>query len=152
MKSYLLILLFTILNFSCGDYNHKDGDSVEKTLKGVCAENLQLVDRMEVFEFVEEDPVYNGGMDNLYRLIGKEIKMPVDQKDWQRITVVFVVDTLGKVRNECILKKDKAADFTQVEKEVLEAVKKHQNWIHGKHNGKKVPVGKTFSTTVGHKA
>jgi periplasmic protein TonB len=90
-------------------------------------------------------------MHNYFNLIGKEIRIPQDQSMWQSIVVIFIVDTLGRVRNECLLNKNSMDSITVVEKEALKAIRKHQDWIPGYHNGKKVAVKFVLPLTVGHR-
>jgi hypothetical protein len=66
-------------------------------------------------------------MHNYFNLIGKEIRIPQDQSMWQSIVVIFIVDTLGRVRNECLLNKNSMDSITVVEKEALKAIRKHQD-------------------------
>ena len=127
------IFIVSLVFCSCvqGTYERNGGSSrlntTTENTQTICSWDEDLLDGEKVFTIVEQMPDYEGGMGNYYELIGKDIIIPDDQKMWQSITVVFIVDTLGKVRNECILNKDLASTMTTVEEEVLKVVKKRQD-------------------------
>lgn len=160
MRHIIQILTVSMVICSCGHknrshegYDGKENIPIKEKAQGVkdCSWDADFLDGEKVFTIVDKMPDYNGGMSNYHDLIGKEIRIPKDQGMWQSITVIFIVDTLGRVRNECLLNKSSMDSLTVVEKEALKAVRNHQDWIPGYHNGKKVAVKLILPLTVGHR-
>jgi len=155
MKHITQILTICIASYSCGLKKKEGNDNAiiaEKMQNKLdCSLNSDFLDGEQVFTVVDKMPDYKGGLSNYYDLIGKEIGIPDEQTDWQSITVVFIVDTLGRVRNECLLTRTSIDSLTVVEKETLKAVQNHQEWIPGFHKGKKVAVKLILPFKVGHR-
>ena len=116
-----------------------------------CSLDADSLDGVKVFTIVDKMPDYNGGMRSYQDLVSKEIRIPTDQRMWQSVTVIFIVDTLGRVRNECLLNKSSMDPLTVVEREALKAVRNYQDWIPGHHNGKKVAVKLILPLKIGHR-
>lgn len=153
----ILILLSVLC--SCG-HGRSHERQANNSHQGTATENVQItcswdedsLDGQKVFRVVDEMPIYAGGMGKYFELIKKDIKLPDDDKMWQSITVIIIVDTLGGVRNECVLNKHSDDRLTSVEAEVLQAVKKHQDWTPAKHQGRKVPVKLILLLKIGHRS
>jgi hypothetical protein len=160
VRNFIQILPIFLIVCSCGHknrnhegYDGKGNTSAKEKMQGRndCSWDTDSLDGKKVFTLVDKMPAYKGGMNNYFDLIGKEMRIPQDQRMWQSIVVVFIVDTLGQVRNECLLNKSSMDSLTVVEKEALKAVRNHQDWIPGYHNGKKVAVKLVLPLTVGHR-
>lgn len=141
MNKHIIFILLALIFFSCEQKNYKEN---------ICSLDNQRLDGLEV-SVVEEPPIYKGGMNNYFKHIAKEIHRGRNESEWQSIIVVFVIDTLGRVRNECILNKRENEVFTSFEIEALKAVKNNQDWKPGEQNGKKVPVKMYLPLKNGHR-
>ncbi len=106
------------------------------------------IDGSKVLSVVEKMPEYRGGMRHFHESIGRAIKLPADPAQRQSVIVYFVVDTTGRVRNVCIGKKSLTDSLTIFEKQALEAIRHHQDWIPGVNEGKKVPVKLSLQITA----
>ena len=70
------------------------------------AKKLEHIDGMEVKTVAEKMPEYKGGLEEYLRLIMKNFKYPKSQPEFQAsVYVGFVIDTLGHVRNECVIRR-----------------------------------------------
>lgn len=106
------------------------------------------IDGSKVLSVVEKMPEYRGGMRHFHESIGRAIKLPADPAQRQSVLVYFVVDTIGRVRNACIGKKSLTDSLTFFEKQALKAIRHHQDWIPGVHEGRKVPVKLSLPITA----
>ncbi|MFD1002167.1 energy transducer TonB [Ohtaekwangia kribbensis] len=131
MKPYIVILL-VLMNVSL----HSQIPLTELE----CKESLESIDGMKVMLVAEKMPEYKGGLGELAKFISKNIKYPEQSEFQGSVFTVFVVDTLGHVRNGCILKRFKKDTLTPIELEALRLIKLLPDWTPGKHQGEKVPV------------
>ena len=58
----------------------------------------------------------------------------------EKILIEWVIDTLGQVRNPCILLHNGRTTLNTYESEILRVVKLLKDWTPARHKGKKVPV------------
>jgi hypothetical protein len=160
LNKIITILTIGVVLWSCGDkkrnnqkYAGHDETVQKKTQPETSCEwmSTEFLDGQEVFIAPDQWPEYKGGMHNYLGLITKEIRIPQDQKLWRTIITIFVVDTLGRVRNECIMNRASTDSLTTSEREVLKGIKNHQDWIPGYHRGKKVPVKMVLPLKIGHR-
>lgn len=149
-----------VVLWSCGDrkrniqkYRGDDETVQKKTQPEIsCAwMSTEFLDGEEVFIAPDKWPEYTGGMHKFFGLITKDIRIPADQRLWRTVIAIFVVDTLGRVRNECIMNRASTDSLTTSEREVLKAIKNHQDWIPGYNRGKKVPVKILLPLKIGHR-
>lgn len=106
-----------------------------------CLQSIETIDGIKVMSVAEKAPEYKGGPNKLAKFISKNIKYPSEQREFNgSVFVVFVIDTLGHIRNGCILKRLKKDTITPVELEALRLVNLLPDWEPGKHQGEKVPV------------
>lgn len=132
MRTLLPLLLTTFALHS----NAQSPKSEEECKKG-----LEYLDNTKVMLTAEKMPEYKGGMQEYYKLLTQNLKYPTHQKEFQgAVYVGFVIDTLGRVRNECIIRRMDTNELTPVEVEALRLVKQFQDWEPAQHEGKKVPV------------
>ena len=97
----------------------------------------------EVFEqfAVEQQPDFPGGMEALYKFLGKELRYPMIMREMNiqgKIYVQFVVSKSGKVTQVKIARGLHPAG----DEEAIRVVEKMPNWIPGKQNG--VPVAVNY--------
>jgi len=135
MKRILTLLILLLNGFWLFAQN---GQQISET---DCRDKPDSLDGHKVLIVVDEPPEYNGGMTEYYKLISKNLRYPKYQKEFQgSIYVKFLIDTLGNVRGECIEKRHNKETLTPIEIEALRLVKELDDWLPGKHKGRKVPV------------
>ncbi|RAV99461.1 hypothetical protein [Pseudochryseolinea flava] len=106
-----------------------------------CKASHDSIDGMKVMMVTEEMAKYRSGEREMVRMVADSIKYPKGQKPpLEKILVEWVVDTLGQVRNPCILKRNGEAKLNHYELEILRVVALLKDWTPGKHKGKKVPT------------
>lgn len=100
----------------------------------------------EVFQTVEVNPEFPGGMDGLTRFISMNLKYPkdaVDEEAMGRIIVSFVVDRDGSVVDAKVLDNTKQGGGklpVSCELEAIRVVESMPKWVPGKQKGKPVRV------------
>lgn len=100
----------------------------------------------EIFQVVEEMPSFPGGMGELMKYLGNNIKYPpVAQENGiqGRVIIQFVVEKDGSVANPQVVK---GVD-PSLDKEALRVVKSMPKWNPGKQRGKAVRVKYTVPVT-----
>jgi len=101
----------------------------------------------QIFE-VEQKPDFPGGMEALYKFIGKNLRYPPAMQEngiQGRVVVEFLVSKSGKVVNIKVIKGlDPAGD-----KEAIRVVESMPNWNPGKNNG--VPVQVLYQLPINYK-
>ena len=128
MKKTLLLLVALMLGGVL--WAQTDGKGVSAAVKD---------DDTEIFTVVEQDPVFPGGMDALYRWIGSNYKWPIEARDCDAtgtVFVTFVIEKDGSVSNIRLLR-DIGCGHGQA---VVEMLKHMPKWKPGKQQGKKVRV------------
>ncbi len=91
----------------------------------------------EVFLVVEEDPEYPGGMEELYKFVGKNLQYPALAKENNitgRVYVSFVVEKDGSVSKVKVLKEIGGGCGN----EAMRVVKMMPKWKPGKQHGRAV--------------
>lgn len=100
----------------------------------------------EIFQVVEEMPSFPGGMGELMKFLGNNIKYPAVAQEngiQGRVIIQFVIEKDGSVANPVVVKGvDPALD-----KEALRVVKSMPKWTPGKQRGKAVRVKYTVPVT-----
>ena len=92
-----------------------------------------------IFQVVEDEPEFPGGMEALYKYLGESIKYPALAKENNiegRVYVTFVVEKDGSIANPRILR-DIGGGCGQ---EAIRGVKAMPKWKPGKQRGKNVRV------------
>jgi len=83
--------------------------------------------------------MFPGGESAYMEYISRHLIYPRQQKLFQSVvSVTFVVDTQGKIRNPCIYRKLRRNAQTPLEMEVLDLIKSMPPWVPGEQDGKKV--------------
>lgn len=115
-----------------------------------CINKPDTIDGQQIFYIVEEMPRSTDTLMNLFNCLTKNIDFPDDHSVFYgKMTITFVVDTLGNVKKGCILKSNLRDDLVSVENSLLNNIESLPKWIPGKQRGKKVPVRFTKQITFG---
>ena len=108
------------------------------------------VDINHIYAFfeVEQKPEFPGGMEALYKFIGKNLRLPAimcyEGGMPGRVTCEFIVEKTGKISNVKILKKSDPA----LDKEAIRVLESMPDWIPGKQNGVPVRVKYTIPINI----
>jgi TonB family protein len=92
-----------------------------------------------VFTVVEDMPKYMGGVNELYKFLGNNIKYPQEAKTAGisgHVFVSFIVEKDGEVTNVKVLR----GIGHGCDKEAIRVVESMPNWVPGKQSGKNVRV------------
>ena len=93
----------------------------------------------EIFQVVEEQPMFPGGMEEMMKFLQQNIKYPTEAQEQGkqgRVIVQFVVNKDGSISNDSVIRSvDPLLDA-----EALRVVRSMPNWIPGKQRGKEVRV------------
>lgn len=122
-----------------------EADEVEVTIVDVPVA-APVVD--EIFDVVEDDPSFPGGIEELYKYLGREIQYPAMARDngiQGKVFVQFVVWKDGSIRDVVILKKVHPA----LDKEAVRVVERMPKWQPGKQRGK--PVSCRYTLPINFK-
>ena len=108
-------------------------------------------DTMEtVYSFVEQMPVFPGGIDSLNEFIFKNLNTDCDADEdclSGNVFVKFIVNENGSVSNAQIIK----PISPQFDQEVLRVISLMPNWTPGKQSGNKVKVWYTLKVNIDYK-
>lgn len=100
----------------------------------------------EIFQVVEEQPMFPGGMEEMMKFLQQNIKYPKEAQEQGkqgRVIVQFVVNKDGSISNDSIVRSvDPLLDA-----EALRVVRSMPNWTPGKQKGKPVRVRFTLPVT-----
>lgn len=102
-------------------------------------EDEEEVDEQEIFQVVENDPEFPGGLDAMYKYLAQNIKYPQLARENNitgKVYVEFVVEKDGSVSNVKVLR-DIGGGCGQ---EAVRVVKTMPKWTPGKQRGKAVRV------------
>ena len=106
-----------------------------------CIVEPDTVDGQQAFQVVEKMPQYPGGQSALYRDLYQNADFPKEEIEFRgKVYVTFLIDTTGRIRNECIIPRYGKDKIMAVEKEALRLVRLLKQWTPGEQNGRKVPV------------
>ncbi|MCR4823810.1 MAG: energy transducer TonB [Bacteroidales bacterium] len=109
-------------------------------------EALERLGDIIPYTSVEVKPTFNGGdADAFLKYINENIKYPqsaLEKEEQGRVTVNFVVDQNGKIRNAKVVKGVSEA----LDAEALRVIENAPDWTPAKQDGKNVPV--TYSVPV----
>lgn len=106
-----------------------------------CKASHDSIDGMKVMMVTEEMAKYKSGEREMMRVMLDSINYPKGKHPIpEKIFIEWVVDTLGHVRNPCVLLRNGNTSLNVYELEVLRVVNLLKDWTPAKHKGKKVPV------------
>ena len=100
----------------------------------------------EIFQVVEEQPMFPGGMEELMKFLQTNIRYPKEAQErglQGRVIVQFVINTDGSICDEHVVR---SVD-PQLDAEALRVVRSMPNWEPGKQRGEKVRVRFTLPVT-----
>ena len=100
----------------------------------------------EIFQVVEEQPMFPGGMEELMKFLQTNIRYPKEAQErglQGRVIVQFVVNKDGSICDEHVVK---SVD-PQLDAEALRIVRSMPNWTPGKQRGEAVRVRFTLPVT-----
>lgn len=116
-----------------------NADKAQEEFVPVEIEEEVVVEEEEIFQVVEEEPEFPGGMEALYKYLGESIKYPQLAKENNiegKVYVTFVVEKDGSIANPRILR-DIGGGCGN---EAIRVVKAMPKWKAGKQRGKNVRV------------
>ena len=108
--------------------------------------NDPTAEQGEIFQVVEEQPMYPGGMQELMKYLQMNIRYPKEAQErglQGRVIVQFVVNKDGSICDEHIVR---SVD-PQLDAEALRIVRSMPNWTPGKQRGEPVRVRFTLPVT-----
>lgn len=88
--------------------------------------------------FAEIMPTFPGGDVGLSTFLNTNLA-PYS-KGMSNTSVLFVIDTLGQVKNICIGSTTKRQELSETEKKIIDVIKSMPKWTSGFSGDKKVPV------------
>jgi len=108
----------------------------------ICIPELDTLNGQQVLLTTYKMPEYPGGQIEMFNFFIKNIKYPNEQKIIQtKVYITFVVDTMGKVRNECIYKPFFYGELSPLEIATMKIISGMPLWKPGEQfGGQKVPV------------
>ena len=144
MKKLALILMVAITCVACtksaGNQSVLDETSAEPaTISNDTIEQIYMV--------VEQMPEFPGGMGELMKYLGDNIKYPSKAQDnqWEGRTICqFVVEKDGSISSAEIVK---SSGYQLLDVEAMRVVLNMPNWSSGKQNGDSVRVKFTLPVT-----
>ena len=108
--------------------------------------NDPAAEQGEVFQVVEEQPMFPGGMQELMKFMQTNIRYPKEAQDrgiQGRVIVQFVVNKDGSISEECVVR---SVD-SQLDAEAIRIIRSMPNWTPGKQRGEPVRVRFTLPVT-----
>ena len=134
--NYKLILFLSNILFTCQVVLAQDKDT---SLILGCIPKKDMLDDQKVFRLVEKNIEFKGGEEAMYKYISNQIHYPAQGIQKEVIVyVTFIVDTAGRMRNECVLKSQAPEDIAPLTAEALRIVRSMPPWIPAESKGKKV--------------
>ena len=109
-------------------------------------EDIKPAEEGEIFQVVEEQPMFPGGMQEMMKFLQQNIKYPKEAQEQGkqgRVIVQFVVNKDGSISNDSVVR---SVD-PQLDAEALRVVRSMPNWTPGKQRGKEVRVRFTLPVT-----
>ena len=130
---YLVFLLY-VSGFLCTRNDFKNQQNS-------CTGYYDKVIHSFVYTYVDKMPEYPGGIGKFYSFLAKNIVYDgYSAENYQtKVTIVFIIDTAGTIKNAGIDKKDRK-DYSKLELRYLNLLTKTPRWKPGKCNGKNVNV------------
>jgi len=94
-----------------------------------CFTKPDVIDGREVLSTVTQQPAYTGGLSQFYKDVMNTLKYPKGkEKAPEKVTMTFVIDTTGHVRNFCFIKPEDGRYDSQIDT----LIKKIDHWTPGK--------------------
>ncbi|UKJ07724.1 energy transducer TonB [Solitalea lacus] len=118
---------------------------VEEPVIGTGTGNEVVEDTQEIFLHVEENPEFPGGLEQIGKFIGKNLRYPAMARENNvqgRVMVTFVVEKDGSITDVKVLR----GIGSGCDEEAARVVKAMPKWKPGKQNGR--PVRVQFSLPI----
>ena len=95
--------------------------------------------KTKIYIMVENPPIFEGGMDNFYKIVQKNFKLAEKPKKIGSIVFIeFVIDTTGKMTDFKILKSSFSEKNNDGFLQLLSSINETYTWKPAMHQGKKV--------------
>ncbi|QHT68517.1 hypothetical protein GXP67_18650 [Rhodocytophaga rosea] len=109
-----------------------------------CISETDTLDGSKVYTVVSKQPEYQGGINQFYKAIARNIVVDRGTRHQidSRIVFTFIIDKNGQVREFCLIKPQGLQFNTN------ELVTKINNWTPGELDGVKVPVRLTIPMII----
>ena len=125
----------------------KDGAEAVKDAAKRAGETLEKLDDIISYAAVEVKPSFQGGdADAFVKYIQKNVNYPqsaIENEEQGRVTVNFIVDENGKVKDAKVVKGVSPA----LDAEALRVISESPDWTPATQGGKKVPVAYSVPVT-----
>ena len=144
MKKLALILLAAITCVACTKSAGNQSVLEETSAEQVTISNDTIE---QIYMVVEQMPEFPGGMGELMKYLGENIKYPSKAQDnqWEGRTICqFVVEKDGSISSPEIVK---SSGYQLLDVEAMRVVLNMPNWSSGKQNGDSVRVKFTLPVT-----
>ena len=105
------------------------------------------VEEEQIFDVVEEQPEFPGGMKALMKYFADNIKYPRvsrDNNSQGKTFVKFTVNTDGSIQDTEVIR---SSGDIYLDKEAIRVISLMPRWIPGKHNGARVDAKYTLPVT-----
>ena len=131
MKLYILIFFFISYNCLAQDTRNENA----------CQKVIDSLTNNEVYKTVDEMPRIEGGMQQLYKQMVKQVRIPADIPiSDTKVIVAFIVEKNGQITGKRVIRNITGTDIGQ---ELLNLVSQYK-WKAGKCNKKPVAVLQTL--------
>jgi len=92
----------------------------------------------KIYTIVENPPVFEGGQDNFYKIVMKNLKLAENPTEAGTVLIEFVLDTTGKMTDFKILKSSFSEKNNTGFLQTLDFINENYSWQPATHKGKKV--------------
>jgi hypothetical protein len=92
----------------------------------------------KIYTIVENPPVFEGGIDNFYKIVSKNLNVTKDTQMGTRVLIEFVIDTTGKMTDFKLLKSNFSEKNNAEILKTLDFINENYTWKPAFHKGKKV--------------
>lgn len=125
--------------FGTSSVNEYAGKMDTSYADSICIPNPDVLDGQPVYSIAEKNAEFPGGQGALISYVMKNLQYPKEQEVWQgSVIVTFVIDTLGRVRNECVLRRNNSEVLSTIEQVLLEVIHGMPKWSPAELNRRKV--------------
>lgn len=104
-----------------------------------CIPKIDTLDGSKVHRLAEFPCEFPGGQAELTRYLQRNLRYPKNQDDMQSsIKFTFIVDTLGNIRNPCVLLIPYQNNLSPFDSLVISMFQTMPKWVPAQINGKKI--------------
>lgn len=129
-----------LMEFINQNYNWKSGRLMGKKQERRMNIPIVFKEEIKIYTITENPPVFEGGQDNFYKIISKNLKLEEEEPNGigSRVLIEFVIDTTGKMTDFKILKSDFSKKNNDGFLQLLDSINSTYTWKPAIHKGKKV--------------